>query len=178
MFKEIIEYGKDNMFARGYHEKPPGDRFSVMSLFWPVRMYEEMEYLIAADKALMAGKSQSPPDDSLIVLCPMSFTAFTQIPIHVLADLKGRGCQIISITPGYIKSDRISNDIDVNVSNSIYPHFYTDRTSLKKNLTPKTWKVNLGKRICEYRDQLLLHTPQYDGHCFQRIRYRLEEPDL
>lgn len=156
-YDQIVDYAKENLFARGFQDKPPSDQFPLLSLFWPIRLRDEIEYILAAKTAIEAGIAQGEPDDSLIVICPMSFAAFTQIPIHVLADLKGRGCSLISMTPGYIKSDAVSEDVDLNVSNAIYPHFYTDRTTMKKNPS-SGWEIDFSARVCKFNGINFYHT--------------------
>lgn len=130
IYEDIEEYASSNIIARA-SDRPPADKFTVMSRFWPSRTRDELEYIRAVDKALWS-TPRGTEDDSLIVICPSSFSAFTQMPVPALVELRSRGCSVISLLPGCIRSDKVSKDIDENVSGSIFPHFLSDKTTLKK----------------------------------------------
>lgn len=155
--------------------KPAPDKFRLMSLFWPTRTRDELEYILAVKKRLEAARSKGT-DGPLIVLCPASFTAFTQIPIHALEELKRRSSSIISLTPGYIVSDAVSDDIDKNVSNSIYPHYYTDRTSMAKKPSDG-WDVDIDAKKIVFRGVNFFHTIHNTmGIIFRRYDVEWQEP--
>lgn len=128
----------------GRAERKLPNTTGLMQLFWSIRMKDEIDYVLAAAAAL---ETDVVPDvaSPLIVLCPSSFSAFFQMPIHVLANLKSKGSPVISLTPGYITSDPVSEDIDTHVSDTIYPHYFTDSTSQNKEPCD-AWGVDIARK--------------------------------
>ncbi len=148
IYADIDVYAAENLLARA-SDKPPVDRFTIMSRFWPSRTSDELKY-IRSVHALLQSTPRGNCDDSVVVICPSSFSAFTQMPVHALAELRSRGCSIISLLPGCIRSDEVSSDIDENVSNSIFPHYLSDKATLKK-VPSEGWRFDPEKNNIEYR---------------------------
>ncbi|WP_416799363.1 hypothetical protein [Ciceribacter azotifigens] len=146
-YAEIDAYAAENLLARA-SDKPPADRFTIMSRFWPSRTSDELEY-IRSVHTLLQSCPRGVVDDSVVVICPSSFSAFTQMPVHALAELRSRGCSIISLLPGCIQSDEVSPDIDENVSNSIFPHYLSDKATLKK-VPSQEWVFDPEKKNIAY----------------------------
>lgn len=147
VYADIDAYAEKNLLARA-GERPPADRFTLMSRFWPSRTRDELDYIRSVDQ-LLRQAPRGTSDDSVVVICPSSFSAFTQMPVHALAELRSRGCSIISLLPGCIRSDKVSKDIDENVSNSMFPHFLSDKATLKK-VPSEGWKFDPEHNSIEF----------------------------
>jgi len=123
--------------------------FRPISLMWSQRLHDELKYILDFENRSRHNQ-QSEPDSGgdIVVLCPSSFYAFMQIPVQVIRELRKRGASLISMVPGFIRSDPINPDIDTHVTGSLSMHFYSDKTSIAKTLSPK-WKISFRDKIAE-----------------------------